>query len=43
MELRSIAMERRSGTKKASQILTLSFFIFWFRSLGTHRADIFDR
>jgi hypothetical protein len=38
----SIAMEwRQSSDMKASQILTLSFFISLFSSLGTHRADFF--
>ncbi len=32
-----------SSDMKASQIVTLSFFIFWFSSLGTHLADFFDR
>jgi hypothetical protein len=40
----NITMEwQRSSDMKASQVLTLSFFMSWLRSLGTHRADFFER
>jgi hypothetical protein len=40
----NIAMEwRRSSDMKAPQVLTLSFFMSWLRSLGTYRADFLER
>ncbi len=40
----NIALEWwRTSDKKAPQVLTLSFFMSWLRSLGTHRADFFER
>ncbi len=40
----NIAIEwRRSSNMNDSQVLTLSFFMSWLRSLGTHRADFFER
>jgi hypothetical protein len=34
---------QKTIAKKASQILTLSFFISWLRSFGTHLANFFER